>query len=139
MSATDLLTRRCALQALYQFDAVPGVDPALVRRSLDESDGTSGHHDAGFALACLVWEHRDDADRQIEALASDWPIHRQPLVDRNLLRMGWYELTVTKLAAGIAIGDAVELAKEFGTDRSAAFVNGVLDQVARGAAGAPGA
>lgn len=132
---TDLVVRRCALQAMYQFDAVPGVAPEVVRRSLDESDGTAAHHDAGFALACLAWEHRADADADIVALAPDWPSHRQPMIDRNLLRLGWYELSIGKVAAGLAIGDAVELAKDFGTERSGGFVNGVLDQVARRVAG----
>lgn len=136
MSApADLVVRRCALQAMYQFDAVPGVSPEAVRRSLDESDGNETHHDAGFALACLAWEHRADADADIVALAPDWPSHRQPMIDRNLLRLGWYELLIGKVAPGLAIGDAVELAKEFGTERSGGFVNGVLDQVARRVAG----
>jgi N utilization substance protein B len=132
---TDLVVRRCALQAMYQFDAVPGVAPESVRQSLDESDGTDAHHEAGFALACLAWEHRADADAEIVGLAPDWPSHRQPMIDRNLLRLGWFELAVCKVAPGLAIGDAVELAKEFGTDRSGGFVNGVLDQVARRVAG----
>jgi N utilization substance protein B len=131
----DLVVRRCALQAMYQFDAVPGVAPEVVRRSLDESDGTGEHHDAGFALACLAWEHRAEADADIVALAPDWPSHRQPMIDRNLLRLGWFELAVGKVPPGLAIGDAVELAKEFGTERSGGFVNGVLDQVAKRVAG----
>ena len=136
MSApADLVVRRCALQAMYQFDAVPGVSPDVVRRSLDESDGTDSNHEAGFALACLAWEHRVDADADIVALAPDWPSHRQPMIDRNLLRLGWFELSIGKVAPGLAIGDAVELAKEFGTERSGGFVNGVLDQIARRVAG----
>ncbi len=136
MSApADLVVRRCALQAMYQFDAVPGVSPDVVRRSLDESDGTESHHESGFALACLAWEHRADADADIVALAPDWPSHRQPMIDRNLLRLGWYELSIGRVAPGLAIGDAVELAKEFGTERSGGFVNGVLDQIARRVAG----
>ncbi|MFM1883743.1 MAG: hypothetical protein RJA05_2152 [Planctomycetota bacterium] len=136
MSApADLVVRRCALQAMYQFDAVAGVSPEVVRRSLDESDGTEAHHDAGFALACLAWEHRGEADADIVSFTPDWPSHRQPIIDRNLLRLGWYELAIGRVAPGLAIGDAVELAKEFGTERSGGFVNGVLDQVARRVAG----
>lgn len=134
----DLLARRCALQAMYQFDAVQGADPTVVRSSLDESMGASTHHDAGFALACLAWEHRADADRMLAELTPEWPTHRQPIIDRNLLRLGWFELTVSGLPAGLVISDAVELAKEFGSEKTAGFVNGVLDQVARRAPGGGG-
>jgi N utilization substance protein B len=143
--ASTLAVRRCALQALYQLDAAQSDDGALVGTLADEGDD---HHapasdvERGMALAALAWEFRHDADREIAGLAREWPPHRQPLVDRNLLRMGWYELRQTQEPPRKVLSDAVELAKEFGTADSGKFVNGVLDKVLHGAGSAgtgPGA
>lgn len=136
-----LSVRRCALQALYQLDAAQSSDAALVGTLLD--DGTPegvppADVQRGMALAALAWESRNEADREISGLAREWPPHRQPIVDRNLLRLGWYELRRGDAPPRKVVSDAVELAKEFGTADSGKFVNGVLDKVmnAAGAAGA---
>ena len=85
-----------------------------------------------------VTRHRHEADREIAGLAREWPPHRQPVVDRNLLRMGWYELRHTSAPAPKVVSDAVELAKEFGAAESGKFVNGVLDRVMHAGAGGAG-
>lgn len=141
--ASTLAVRRCALQALYQLDAGQSDDAALVGTLSDDSadDAASGSDvDRGMALAALAWEFRHDADRELSGLAREWPPHRQPLVDRNLLRLGWYELRHTGEPPRKVVSDAVELAKEFGTADSGKFVNGVLDKVMNAPdAGRPGA
>ncbi|MHC4588131.1 MAG: 6,7-dimethyl-8-ribityllumazine synthase, partial [Planctomycetota bacterium] len=97
--------RRCALQAMYQFDS--GAEPAeAVRKTLDESPGNPQAHDQGFQLAIQAWAYRDDADSAVAAISPDWPTYRQPVID-----------------------EAVELAKEFSTDKSPLFINGVLDKI----------
>ena len=123
--------RACALQVLYQFDMVEVPDHKLVRDSLEEAPGTEADHTHGFNLATLAWEFRRDADKAIEPLAPDWPTHRQPAIDRNLLRLAYYEMTHGGVPAKVAINEAVELAKEFGSEKSPAFVNGVLDRLLR--------
>ena len=137
-AALTLAVRRCALQALYQLDAAQSEDAALVG-TLSEEDGSARPDDVerGMRLAREAWESRHDADREIGTLAREWPPHRQPLVDRNLLRLGWYELRRTTEPPRKVVSDAVELAKEFGTADSGKFVNGVLDKVMNPAAAAP--
>ena len=137
-----LAMRRCALQALYQLDAGQLSDPALVGAETDEGSSADARPDdleRGMALATAVWTCRDEADREISAIAREWPSHRQPVVDRNLLRMGWYELRRTDAPDVKVVSDAVELAKEFGTADSGKFVNGVLDKVMNAPAGGQGA
>lgn len=137
-----LAVRRCALQSLYQLDAAKSDEPALVGLLADDGERDPASANAierGIALAQLAWEFRHDADREIGDLAREWPPHRQPLVDRNLLRLGWYELRHTDAPPRKVVSDAVEIAKEFGTADSGKFVNGVLDKVMNGGAAAAGA
>jgi N utilization substance protein B len=63
-------------------------------------------------------------------------VHRQPVLDRNALRLGWYAFTHAGEDAALAIDEAVELVKIFSTEKSGAFVNAILDRAAKGAAGA---
>jgi N utilization substance protein B len=123
--------RRCALQALFQFDMVETVDHALVRASLDESPGTPEDHARGFDLATLAWEFRSDADALFAPFAPEWPIHRQPPIDRNLLRLAYYEMVIAETPAKVVINDAVELGKEFGGEKTPGFVNAMLDRMWR--------
>lgn len=122
--------RKCALQALYQFDA-GNADDAAVRQSLEEAPGTPETHERGFALAKAAWAHIKEADAAIATYAEDWPTYRQPVVDRSLLRLAYYEMTQSDTPPKVAINEAVELAKEFSTEKSAAFLNGVLDKIYR--------
>lgn len=123
--------RRCALQALYQFDAGNAAAPALVRESLAGSPGDDQVHEKGFTLATMAWEFRAAADAAGAALTPEWPIYRQPIIDRNILRLAHYEMTSGRTPPKVAINEAVELAREFSTERSPTFVNGVLDKIYR--------
>lgn len=82
------------------------------------------------ALAIGTWDRRVELDEIIGNHARDWRVDRLNAVDRNILRLGAYELRHTDLATGIVVDRAVEIAKQFSTSRSGAFVNGVLDAVA---------
>ena len=126
---TNRESRRCALQALFQFDMSEGSDHELVRSTLVESPGSEEDHVHGFNLATLAWEFRDEADAVFAPMAPEWPANRQPPIDRNLLRLAYYEIVVAEVPAKIVMNEAVELAKEFGTDRSPAFVNAMLDRM----------
>jgi N utilization substance protein B len=120
--------RRCAVQALYQFDA--GNDaPDVVRASLADSPGDENTHTEGFALARKAWEMKDDADRTVAALAPEWPTHRQPVIDRSILRLAFFEMKAGATPPKVAINEAIELAREFSTDKSPMFINGVLDKI----------
>ncbi|MBL9140540.1 MAG: transcription antitermination factor NusB [Phycisphaerae bacterium] len=131
----ELTDRRCALQALYQMDASNSQDQGLVGVVADDGDAEDARAiERGMALAAAAWKFRNEADAQIAELAKEWPPYRQPIVDRNLLRLGWYELRHTEAPPRKVISDAVELAKEFGTVDSGKFVNAVLDRLWKGEA-----
>lgn len=150
--------RRYALMALYQFDSGLAGDVDAVRDALEsasELDESGELPDltvaaarveardpevaaaraesiqAGLDFASLVWEHRLDADRAVKPFTAEWPVHRQPIVDRNVLRLGWYAFTHGGDSVALAIDEAVELAKTFSTEKSGAFVNAVLDRAAK--------
>ena len=79
-----------------------------------------------------VIDNREEIDEQITTFAKDWSLARMPAVDRALLRMAVWEILFNdEVPTGVAIDEAVELAKEFSTDDSGAFVNGVLARIAR--------
>lgn len=118
---SDLRAR--ALQVLYAAEST-GTEPALgelprrVRRLVEG-----------------VWEHRDELDRRLAAVTTGWRIERMPPVDRNVLRIGAYELLHTEIPVGVAVAEAVKLAKAYSTANSGRFVNGVLARIAREARG----
>lgn len=111
--------REQALGALYAADS----------RGLDEIDFTKISKRA-TVLAEGTWENRERIDLAITASSSKWRIERMPVVDRNILRLGVYELYFSDLTKAIVISEAVELAKRFSTGSSGAFINGVLSAVA---------
>jgi N utilization substance protein B len=80
-------------------------------------------------MAGGTWNQREQIDTWIERLAPQWPPRRQPGVDRNLIRLAVWELTSTDTPPKVVIDEAIELAKQFSTEQSPAFVNGVLDSV----------
>jgi len=78
-----------------------------------------------------VTEHAADIDEVISTYATDWPIERMPAVDRNILRIGVYELQyVDEVPTAVALSEAVSLARELSTDDSPAFINGLLAKIA---------
>lgn len=123
--------RRCAVQALYQFDTGSADAPDVVLASLAESPGNDETHQQGLDVATRAWQTRADADAAVAALAPEWPTYRQPVIDRCILRLAYYEMHSGKTPPKVAINEAVELAKEFSTEKSPTFINGVLDKVYR--------
>lgn len=111
--------REQALGALYAADS----------RGLDEIDFTKISQRAAD-LAEGTWSNREDIDHAIADASTRWRIERMSVVDRNIIRLGIYELRYSHLSMGIAISEAVELAKRYSTAKSGAFVNGVLSAVA---------
>jgi len=126
-------SRMLALQALYALEMNPDATPAEVIASA-RSEAGEGLVDTEF-LAGLVagaWRQRASLDRTIERTSKHWKLSRMDRIDKSILRLALYELLHTpETAAPIILDEGVELAKEFGTPDSAAFVNGVLDRIAR--------
>ena len=78
-----------------------------------------------------VWEHRDELDRSLEEAATNWRVERMPVVDRNILRVALYELRYDhETPTSVVIAEAVKRAKEYSTEKSGTFVNGVLSTLA---------
>ena len=128
----DRAARRCALQAMYQFDADPGADVEIVRSTLEGSGADETAQKGGFSLATMAWEFRDESDAEIDRVSLEWPVRRQPMVDRNVLRLAHHEISRAGTPPKVAINEAVELAREFGGEKSPGFVNAILDRLVKG-------
>ena len=120
--------RKRALDILYEADLLHrGVSGALA----DHLEAADPPDEFTVALVRGVERHRPELDRLIAAHARGWRLERMPVVDRNLLRMGLYEiLHDPAVPTAVAIAEAVELAKELSTEDSGRFVNGVLAGIA---------
>jgi|GEM_PF-124306 len=123
--------RRLAMQALYQIDMRGEGDLALIREAVHEDVNDPGLAEEVFTLATGAWKTRKEADAKATALAPDWPTHRQPPVDRAILRLAYFEMISGHAPIKVAINEAVELAKSFCAENSPSFLNGVLDKMAR--------
>ncbi|MGH8916126.1 MAG: transcription antitermination factor NusB [Acidimicrobiia bacterium] len=116
--------RDLALEALYQHE-VGGED--------GESIEMTGR--VGF-LVRGVLEHKEELDYEIESASEHWSVARMPVIDRTILRLGLFELRHSKdTPTGAVVAEAVRLAQTYSTERSGAFVNGVLASLARAARG----
>ncbi len=133
MPARRTKARERALQALYQIDvAAEGIDDALARfwRSFEPVEREV--MDLAEGLVRGVAEHRRAIDDAIEGASTHWRLDRMAKVDRNVLRLAVYELLRTDVPVKVAIDEAIELGKKYGSESSGAFVNGVLDKIAAG-------
>jgi len=123
--------RERALQALYQIDvAAEGIDDALGRFWKSFEPAEREVMDLADALVRGVARHRAAVDEAIERVSTHWRLDRMAKVDRNVLRLAVYELLETEVPPKVAINEAIELGKKFGSESSGAFVNGVLDKIA---------
>lgn len=127
--------RRLAFQTLFQLDARGESEADSIRASVltaredDPAGLTEADAARAFDLALAAFRARRRADADTQALAPTWPAPRQPAVDRAIIRLAHYEMTATDANPKVVVNDAVELAKQFSTERSPAFVNGVLDKI----------
>lgn len=137
--------RREALQLLYtgELTEVPiedlvqgGPEEPLVipecPQGVSENDLVgSDLADYASELATGIVKHLEQIDERIASTAQNWTLERMPIVDRNIIRLATYEIMYCdEIPTGVAINEAVELAKAFGTDDSPKFVNGVLGRIA---------
>lgn len=133
--ASRHLSRSIAMQSLYEWDFYGRKEDSLnkiIERNI--KDFGPGLEDLNFvrSLADGIEKHCQDLDKIIEKAAPEWPISQIPLVDRNVLRIGLYELLYSnkeEVPPKVAINEAIELAKNFSGPISGKFVNGVLGTV----------
>jgi len=130
MAGARRKARALALQALYEIDSA-GRNPEEVVTRLLIGKRLSKESDAFIRkLVDGVTRSKDELDGNIKHFAPAWPIEQLPLLDCNILRLAIFELLFdNKTPVKVAINEAVELAKSFGSDNSARFVNGVLSSV----------
>ena len=127
--------RKRALDILFQSD-IRGDDlsvtlAAEAKRAANEPARESSWLYAREIVDGVI-DNRDEIDEQITTYAKDWSLARMPAVDRAILRMAVWEILFNDdVPTAVAIDEAVELAKEFSTDDSGAFVHGVLARIAR--------
>ncbi len=119
--------RALALQALFEIDSSNHDPEAVLGQRLAERSLPATGETFVRGLVRGVLEHWSDLNRTIESIAPDWPLQQMAIVDRNILRIAIYELSVDQeTPVKVVINEAVELAKMFGTESSRRFVNGVL-------------
>ena len=121
--------RELVMQVLFLWDTNGSADTALAEQLIRDGAVEPDVRRQAIQWATSAWEQREMTDARIERLAPQWPVRRQPGVDRAIIRLATWELTRLETPPKVAIDEAIELAKEFSTEQSAAFVNGVLDAV----------
>ncbi len=134
MASNRHLGRVIVLQSLYEYELRtlandPEVDlDVVVAKNIEPYEKALGDTEFVYNLAHNVVENFDALDKVLQPMAPEWPITSIAAIDRNILRMGLYELSECRdfIPPKVAINEAVELAKAFGSENSSKFINGVL-------------
>jgi len=130
--ANRSLARTVAFQILYQDDLNPGSREQFAESFLEQE---LPDHEPLLRFARTLVNGTTDKMQEIDAVLSEvaqhWTLSRMTATDRNILRLATYEILFMKTPKPVVIDEAVELAKKFGTNESAAFVNGILDKVVK--------
>ena len=122
--------RAIALQALYEIDSTGHELEAVVTHLLAEGGLSEGNNTFVRELANEVIRNKEKIDHNIQQFATAWPVEQISMIDRNILRFAIFEILFdNRVPVKVAINEAVELAKKFGSDNSPKFVNGVLGSV----------
>ncbi len=129
------LARSIVLQSLFEWDFAQKSDgeaKQILQQNLAEFAPGMGEHSFADSLFLNIIKKREDLDTIISKAAPDWPLDKISCADRNVLRVGLYELLFAKRAevpAKVAINEAIELAKTYGGENSGRFVNGVMGSI----------
>ncbi|MBR3368434.1 transcription antitermination factor NusB [Candidatus Saccharibacteria bacterium] len=134
MASNRHLGRIIVLQSLYEYEfreraGDPNLDlDLIVAKNIEPYSDTLGDTEFVYSLTKGVKENIEDLDKVLRPIAPEWPLETIAAIDRNILRIGLYELAECrdKVPPKVAINEAVELAKAFGSENSSKFVNGVL-------------
>ena len=132
MASRRSRAREMALQMLYQQDLNPDVPADTVRELIVERLRDDELARFAWRLFGGVMEARPVLDARIEATATNWSLKRMAPTDRNVLRLGAFELLYSDTPPKVVIDEALELAKRYGTAQSSQFVNGILDRLIPG-------
>jgi len=127
------LARTIALQSLYEWDfndRKPGALLKITEKNIKSLAPGMSEEEFVFNLVKKIEENIEQIDKTIQGYAPEWPINQITTVDRNVLRIGIYELTLDiNIPPKVSINEAIELGKSFGGASSGKFVNGVLGSI----------
>lgn len=128
------LARRVALQALFEIDVASHAPGVVLAARLEDQIPPLPEDAVEFASRLVhgVVTCHSQLDSIIARFAPEWPVDQIAVIDRNVLRIALWEIGVDRTPVKVAINEAVELAKVFGSDASSRFVNGVLGAATRG-------
>lgn len=134
--ATRHLVRTVILQSLYEWDFYGQKKDlvAILDRNLAEFAPGIDEPDFAWRIMKGIAEHIKDIDNVIMKAAPEWPLQKIAVIDRNILRIGLYELLYAdpdEVPPKVAINEAIEIAKNYGGPNAARFVNGVLGTIYR--------
>lgn len=116
-----------ALQVLFQIDLTGESPERAFANTMLVHDLEADHYVFTGELVRGVRTELETLDRVAAGLSRDWPLKRMPAIDRNIIRMGLYEIKFCPdVPFNVAINEAIELAKVYGTDDSPRFINGIL-------------
>ncbi|MDA0807159.1 MAG: transcription antitermination factor NusB [Planctomycetota bacterium] len=121
--------RTAALQLLYQRDVNPEIDQHIAHEMLDELVETEDLREFAWQIYTGTLSIAEEVDRKIQAVSENWRVSRMSPTDRNIIRMGVYEMTMMGTAPAVVLDECIEIAREFGSVQSGQFVNGVLDKM----------
>ena len=123
-------SREFALQALYQWDIARQDIQRIIAQSREHFSLEKGEDEFSERIIRGVVEHLQELDQLIEAYSENWRLERISLIDRNILRMAVYELLYCEeIPPKVTLNEAVDLGKQFGTEDSGSFINGILDRI----------
>ncbi|HEU4683766.1 MAG TPA: transcription antitermination factor NusB [Nitrospira sp.] len=122
-------SRERALQILFQYD-IHGQSGVWLDEFWNQCKASAEVKAFAESLVRGVLEHRQDLDAVLARYAKNWTVNRMQVVDRNILRLGAYELLwLDEVPAKVTMNEAIDLAKDFGDEEAAKFVNGILDKI----------
>ena len=121
--------REVALQALFQEDLNPRGSRDQLAPFIEARLKEIKLRAFATSLVMGVMRNRDELDTLLESKAANWSLTRMAATDRNVLRLGAFEIRYTDTPDPVAINEAVDLAKRFGSKQSSQFVNGILDKL----------
>jgi len=132
MPHTRRHARVLALQALCHWEVQQDVGANELTEFLNAHVGEGGGIDYAASLVKAFWSMRDDVDGRIASSTDRWELPRLSMVDRNVLRVGVTEMLLGDVPPPVAIDEAIEIGKVYGSADSPRFINGVLDRVRKG-------
>lgn len=122
--------RECVIKILYQLEIAHGTPESAADEYFQWNQEPEEVMSFARMLITGIWSYKSELDEIIKKFAENWEIDRMAIIDRNILRLGCYEIMhVGDIPPKVSINEAIELGKKFGDVESAKFVNGILDRV----------